>query len=64
MPISMSLEYLLLYLPLVTAISLVVGGTRHERSDLILLQARRTAVWITSFMLVIYAVLQVVSWLV
>ena len=64
MPISMSLEYLLLYLPLAISISLVVGGTRHERPELILLQAKRTGIWITSFMLVIYAVLQVASWLV
>ena len=64
MSISMSLEYLLLYLPLLIAVSFVMGATRHEKPQLIFLQTQRTAVWITTFMLVIYAVLQVVSWLV
>ena len=64
MPISMSLEYLLLYFPLVISISLVVGGTRYERGDLVLVQAQRTFVWITTFMLVFYAILQFASWMV
>ncbi len=64
MTIGMSLEYLLLYFPLVISVSLVIGGTRFERPDLILIQSRRTFVWITTFMLVIYAVLQCVSWMV
>lgn len=64
MVVSMSLGYLLLYVPLLLAVSFVVGGTRHEKRDLILDQAKRTAVWVTSFMLGIYAVLQIVSWLV
>lgn len=58
----MSLEYLLLYLPLMVAVSCVVGATRHEQRGLILEQTRKTAVWITGFMLVIYAVLQLTSW--
>lgn len=62
MTIAMSLEYLLLYLPLLAAVACVVGATRHERSGLILEQTRKTAVWITGFMLVIYAVLQLISW--
>lgn len=62
MNITMSLEYLLLYLPLLVAVSCVIGATRHERKDLIMEQIRKTALWITSFMLMIYAVLQLVSW--
>ena len=62
MTITMSLEYLLLYLPLLVAVACVIGATRHERKDLVLDQTRKTAVWITSFMLMIYAVLQLVSW--
>ncbi len=58
----MSLEYLLLYLPLMVAVASVIGATRHERRDLILEQARKTAIWITGFMLVIYIVLQLTSW--
>lgn len=64
MVVSMSLSYLFMYLPLLFAVSLVVGATRHEKVPMIIDQTIRTAVWITSFMLGIYAVLQVVSWLV
>ena len=64
MVISMSWGYLFMYLPLMMAVSMVIGASRHEKVDLILGQAARTVVWITSFMLSIYAVLQVVSWLV
>ncbi|MCA9180269.1 MAG: hypothetical protein KDA51_02430 [Planctomycetales bacterium] len=64
MTIHMSIGYLLLYLPLLVAVSLVIGASRHEQNPLILDQAVRTAVWISSFMLGIYLVLQIVSWLV
>ena len=64
MTISMSLGYLLLYIPLLAAVSLVIGASRHEKRHLILDQALRTAVCSTSFMLGIYVVLQIVSWLV
>ena len=64
MSISMSIEYLLLYLPLLVAVSFVMGATRHEKPGLIIQQTQRTAIWITSFMLIIYAVLQIVSWMV
>ncbi|MEM8733216.1 MAG: hypothetical protein AAGG44_03280 [Planctomycetota bacterium] len=62
--VSMSLGYLVMYIPLLVAVALVVGGTRHEKTHLIMDQTIRTAVWITSFMLGIYVVLQIVSWLV
>lgn len=64
MVVSMSLGYLFMYLPLLVSVSFVIGASRHERKELILDQTMRTAVWITSFMLGIYVVLQVVSWLV
>lgn len=64
MVINMSLGYLFLYLPLLAAVSLVIGASRHEKKQLILDQALRTAVWISSFILGIYAILQIVSWLV
>lgn len=64
MVVSMSLGYLFMYLPLLICVSFVIGGSRHEKRHLILDQTIRTAVWITSFMLGIYAVLQVVSWMV
>ena len=64
MVVSMSLGYLFMYLPLLVAVSFVIGGSRHEKRHLILDQTMRTAVWITSFMWGIYVVLQIVSWLV
>ncbi|GIW97174.1 MAG: hypothetical protein KatS3mg111_0507 [Pirellulaceae bacterium] len=64
MLINSSWAYLLMYIPLLAAVSFTIGATRHERRELILDQAVRTAVWITSFMLVIYAVLQILSWMV
>lgn len=60
----MSWGYLLMYLPLLAAVSFVIGGSRHEKTHLILDQAMRTAIWISTFMLTIYAVLQIVSWIV
>ena len=64
MVISMSFGYLVMYLPLLAAVSFVIGGTRHEKKELIIEQTRRTAVWVTSFMIGIYVVLQIVSWMV
>lgn len=64
MVVSVSLGYLFLYLPLLVAVSCVIGASRHEKTNLILDQILRTAVWFTSFMLGIYVVLQIVSWLV
>lgn len=64
MVVSMSLEYLLMYIPLLAAVSFVIGATRHEKKHLILEQTKRNAFLVTSFMLGIYAVLQLVSWMV
>ncbi len=49
-------------LPLIVAISLVYSGTRHERTDQILVGAVRTGTWILGFMLAIFAVLALMSW--
>jgi hypothetical protein len=62
--VSTSWSYLALYVPIMIAVSLVIGATRHEKKALIIDQAIRTGVWITSFMLVVYVVLQVISFLV
>ena len=59
--VSASWTYLFMYLPLLVAVSFVIGATRHEKKELILDQTGRTAVWITTFMLFIYVVLQIVS---
>ncbi len=62
--VSTSWSYLSMYIPLMLAVSLVVGASRHEKKALIIDQSLRTAVWISTFMLIVYAVLQIVSYLV
>jgi len=62
--LSISPTYLFYYVPLVIAISLVYGGTRHENLRLILLHAGYTAYWITGFMGMIFLLLLVLGWFV
>lgn len=50
--------------PLIVSVSLVYGATRHELMLPILENAVRSAIWILSFMLVIFGILFVVSWFV
>lgn len=64
MVVSMSWGYLLMYVPLLLASAAVIGATRHEKQELIIREATSNAIRITTFMLVIYAVLQIVSWMV
>ncbi len=54
--------YLLMYVPLLIACACVIGATHYEKRELIVRDILGNAVRITSFMLVIYAILQVVSW--
>jgi hypothetical protein len=49
-------------LPAIIAISLVYSATRNERMSPILIQAGRVAVWIVSFMFLVFAVLELVNW--
>lgn len=51
-------------LPLVVSISLVYGATRHELMGPILEHAVRFGIWIITFMLAIFFVTLVFSWLV
>lgn len=51
-------------IPIVLAISLVYGATRHELLKPILMHAYHMAVWIVGFMLMIVAILLAVSWFV
>lgn len=44
-------------IPLIVAISLVYGATRHERLKEILQHAFRSVVWVVGFMAVILAVI-------
>jgi hypothetical protein len=49
-------------LPLIASVSLVYGATRHELPDQILLQAYKSAVWMLSFMSIIFGVLFLFDW--
>lgn len=48
--------------PLLVAISLVYGATRHEDIKPIMLQAYRTAAWLFGFLAIIFAVFAIMSW--
>ena len=49
-------------LPLIIAVSLVYGATRHETMQPILRHAIRFGTWIIGFMAVIFAVLLLGTW--
>jgi hypothetical protein len=49
--------------PIIVSVSLVYSATRHEQMASILNQAARFAVWIVVFMVIVFAVLQAMSWL-
>jgi hypothetical protein len=49
-------------MPLILAVSLVYGATRHELPGPILHHAFKTAVWMVTFMGAIFAILLFVSW--
>lgn len=49
-------------LPLLVAISLVYGATRHELMQPILYHAYKSGVWIGGFMTIIFVVLLWASW--
>jgi hypothetical protein len=51
-------------IPLILAISLVYGATRHEWIVPILHNAYRTAVWILGFVAIVVVVLVAVNWFV
>ena len=50
--------------PIIVAVSLVYAATRHEQMRPILVHAGRVAVWMTSFMLIVFGVVEFVSWLI
>ncbi len=62
--LSISPTYLLYYVPLIIAIALVFGATRHEETTLIIQHAWHTGRWITGFMGIIFAVLLLIGWLI
>ncbi len=62
--LSISWTYLLYYVPLIAAISLVFGATRHEDMSLILKHAFHTARWITGFLAIMFVAMLVMDWMV
>jgi uncharacterized membrane protein YciS (DUF1049 family) len=62
--LTVSPTYLMYYLPLLLAISIVYGATRHEDMTLIWRNALHTAYWVSAFMGVIFLVLLVIGWMV
>ena len=48
--------------PAIIAISLVYAATRNEQMRPILVHAGRVAVWISGFMFLVFAVLELISW--
>lgn len=59
--LSISTTYLFYYVPLLVAISLVYGATRHEDMHLVLRHAVYTAYWITAFIGAIFLVIWVMG---
>ena len=59
---SLAANQLWFALPLIVAISLVYGATRHEYMGPILQHAWRAGVWILGFMAAIAVILYLVSW--
>lgn len=59
---SLAAPQLWYLLPLVVAVSLVYGATRHELPGQIINHAARTAGWMLGFIGVIFVILLLVSW--
>jgi hypothetical protein len=49
--------------PIIVSVSLVYSATRHEEMGPIVVHATRFAVWIVVFMAIVFAGLQLMSWL-
>ena len=49
-------------IPLVVAVSLVYGGTRHEEVPEIIRQSVKSFVWVFTFLAIIFVVVTVASW--
>ena len=60
--VAIGLDDMWYAVPLVIVVSLVYSATRFEATSLILQYAARTAVWIFTFMAVVFVVLLLVNW--
>ena len=57
LPLANSLAKIWFALPLVIAISLVYGATRHEYMPEIIMQSYRSLIWVVGFMAIIFAII-------
>ncbi|MCH2181835.1 MAG: hypothetical protein MK108_07510 [Mariniblastus sp.] len=57
LPLANSLAKIWFALPLVIAISLVYGATRHEYMSDIVIQSYRSLIWVVGFMAIIFAII-------
>ncbi len=62
--IPMNPVYLLYYVPICLAVSIVLSATRHEQPKMIFRQSIGNVIWISGFMLIVAAVLQFFLWLI
>ena len=60
---SVGPSFLFYFLPLLVAISVVFGFTRHEHTDRMIAHSLATARWIGGFMLLLFGVLLVLNYL-
>ncbi len=58
----LGVNQLLYAIPLIVTVSLVYAATRHEEMAPILQHAVRVAVWIVSFMAIVFVILAVIAW--
>ena len=49
--------------PIITSVSLVYAATRHEAMGPILIHALQFAIWIVVFMVIVFAVIQFLTWM-
>jgi len=59
---AISLVYLLWSIPVLVAVSLVMGATRHERWDLIMKQSLSSGLWTLTFLSAIALALGFAMW--
>lgn len=62
--LSISPTYLLYFLPLLLAISVVYGATRHEDLGAIIGHSLQSGYWVAGFMGIIFLVLLIVGWMI
>ena len=62
--LSISPTYLLYFLPLLLAISIVYGATRHEDLGAIIRHSLQSGYWVAGFMGIIFLVLLIMGWMI